>query len=339
MKCINVMVTGIGSAGVGEQILKSLKVSNCKLNIVGCDITNMSYNKDLVDSFEVVPYANDNNYIKVIKMLVEKHHIDIIFAGSDSELRKLTEYVGQLIPVYLVGNRIELLELCMDKYSMYKEFQNLGIQQPKFTKINSIEDCNDIDYFPVVLKPNRDSGGSAHIYIAFDKEELVFFTQYMLNRNIDIVAQEYVSYDNNEFTIGVSSDKDGNILGTIILRRFLNIALSVNKKMVYKNNNVIISSGISQGEFVFDDNLSKQAISIAKSIGSVGPINIQGRVLDGKLMVMEINPRLSGTTYLRSLKGYNEPENIIRKVLLDEDVKYNYDKGIVLRSICEKIME
>ena len=37
---INVLVTAVGNAGVGSQIVEALKLSNLELNIVGTDISN-----------------------------------------------------------------------------------------------------------------------------------------------------------------------------------------------------------------------------------------------------------------------------------------------------------
>lgn len=50
---------------------------------------------------------------------------------------------------------------------------------------------------------------------------------------------------------------------------------------------------------------------------------------------MEINPRLSGTTSLRAIVGYNEPANMIKQNVLFKKVNYSYRTGIVLRSIME----
>ncbi|GAB6107662.1 ATP-grasp domain-containing protein [Fusibacter bizertensis] len=336
MDRINVLVTGIGSAGVGEQILKALKLSKLNLYLVGTDVTLKCFNRDSVHAFEVLPYAQEHNFIDEVKAIIEKYNIDIIFPGSDPEMKVLCHFKDDFENVHVVTNDREIINICMNKYNTYELLKKASIPLPKYLKINSSEDCCQIDFFPVVLKPNTGSGGSSHIYVAYNHEELNFFAQYMLNRNIDIIAQEYIAYDDNEFTIGVSTDENGLVLGTIILKRSLTASISVNKKMNFENVAVIISSGISQGEFLYDDSLKTQAEKIATTLKSRGPLNVQCRVEKGQLMLMEINPRLSGTTYLRALVGYNEPENIIRRLVLNENVQYQYESGVVLRSLTEK---
>jgi len=58
------------------------------------------------------------------------------------------------------------------------------------------------------------------------------------------------------------------------------------------------------------------------------------------LYVFEINPRFSGTTSLRAIAGFNEPDVLIRKYLLKEKVdKINYEEGHILRGLDEKFFK
>ena len=52
---------------------------------------------------------------------------------------------------------------------------------------------------------------------------------------------------------------------------------------------------------------------------------------------MEINPRISGTSSLRAMVGYNEPEMLIREKILGEQLEENfeYKSGIIMRGLCE----
>ncbi len=101
-----------------------------------------------------------------------------------------------------------------------------------------------------------------------------------------------------------------------------------------------ISTGISQDFIIKDENLNMQAQEIAKKLDSKGPLNIQCKIVDNKIIPFEINPRLSGTTFIRALAGYNEPEAYILKYLFHEepDMK-NYREILVLRSLKEIILK
>jgi len=336
---VNVLITGIGSAGVGEQILKALKESDLDLVIVGTDISDICFNKNKVDKFLVVPPVNDINYGQYIRNVINNNNIKAVFPGSEVELKYFSNNILEFQDVYIAINNKDIIDLCLNKFETYEKLSQLGISTAKYNKINTLHDCHKVNYFPIVLKPNTNSGGSSHIYVAFDMQELVMFVKYMLKHGIDIIAQEYIDYDNNEYTIGVSSDCQGNVLGSIILKRLINNALTTNKKFKFNNKNLIISSGISQGEFINDENIKRQAEEIAKKLRSKGPMNIQVRVSNNKLLLLEINPRLSGTTYLRAMVGYNEPANMIKQNILHQDFSYSYSTKMVLRSIVENINE
>jgi carbamoyl-phosphate synthase large subunit len=68
----------------------------------------------------------------------------------------------------------------------------------------------------------------------------------------------------------------------------------------------LISSGYSQGLIDSFQDLCAQAEHIALAVKSAGPLNVQGRVRNGRLLPFEINPRFSASTYLRALAGFNE---------------------------------
>jgi len=335
MDKVNVLITGIGSASVGEQILKALKICDLDLFIIGTDTNSTCFNKTMVNKFITVPPVSSIEYEQNIRDLIDNYNIRAIFPGSEAELKYYSNNKSKFNDIYIAINDKELIDLCLNKFKTYEKLSKLGIHTAEYNKINNINDCSKVNYFPVVLKPNTNSGGSAHIYVCNDAEELLMFAKYMLKHRIDIVAQQYIPYHNNEYTIGISSDNEGNIMGSIILRRLINNTLTTSKR--FDEGNIIISSGISQGEFIHDDIIKKQAEEIAKKIESKGPLNIQGRISNNKLLLLEINPRLSGTTYLRAMVGYNEPANMIKQNILKQDFNYNYFNKTVLRSITEKL--
>jgi len=80
---------------------------------------------------------------------------------------------------------------------------------------------------------------------------------------------------------------------------------------------------------------------IALALGARGAINIQCRVSGQKVFPFEINPRFSGTTSLRAMVGYNEPDVLIRNHVLKESFKphFPYQSGVILRGLCETLLD
>ncbi|ANE33469.1 carbamoyl phosphate synthase-like protein [Campylobacter hyointestinalis subsp. lawsonii CCUG 27631] len=338
MRKINVLVTGIGGGSHGEQIVKALKLATkIDLTIIGTDVTDITTGKRLVDIFYKVPYANADNYKEVLAEIIKKHDIKFIFHGSEPELKFISEnrdFFEELNVSHPLNSK-DIITLCMNKYETFKVLERLGVKIGKYKKIDFLEDIKEIDFFPLVLKPSTGSGGSAHVNICFDKEDLEMATKYMLKYGVDIVAQEYI-YSENEYTIGVSSDENSEIIGSIGIKRILGNSLSTRVKIKKDDKLYMISTGISQGEIIKDRDILSQAEEIAKKLNSVGPLNIQCRIIEGIIYPFEINPRLSGTTSLRAIAGYNEPEAmILNKVLKKEVDLINYQEKIILRTIEE----
>lgn len=338
MDKISVLVTGIGGGSHGEQIIKSLKlVKNSNLEIIGTDVTHLTTGKKIVDKFYQVPFVSDKKYEDIIFDIIKKNNIKFIFHGSEPELKFLSENRKKFedIGIQHPLNSKEVINLCMNKYKTYIELEKLGISLPKFKKINSLKDIEDINFYPLVLKPSTGSGGSANISIALDKHDCEMIVKLMLKYNLDIIAQQYIGSHLDEYTIGVSSNKLGKVLGSIVIKRFVTNTLSTNQKLSFNDNDYVISSGISQGYVCHNENLQKQAEEIAKLLKSTGPLNIQAREVNGKLLVFEINPRLSGTTSLRALCGYNEPYSMIKDQILGEKWNISYTDQVILRTIEE----
>jgi len=338
MSKIAVLVTGIGGGGHGEQILRSLKlINNMELEIIGTDITEYTTGRILTDFFYLVPPVMHENYEKTLFNIIKQHNVKFIFHGSEPELKYISENREKFerMGVGHPLNSHEIISLCMNKYATYTKLNSLGITLPKFVKIDSISDLAKVDFFPVILKPSSGSGGSTNVFLLFDQEELNLIGRYLLKLDKDIVAQEYIGDKGSEYTIGVSSSKNGEIIGSVIIKRLISNALTTTSKHHRDGIEHTISSGISQGFVCKDPNIARQAENIALKINSSGPLNIQCRVVEGELMLFEINPRLSGTTFLRAMSGYNEPELMLKNYLGIEKNELVYNDKLILRTIQE----
>jgi carbamoyl-phosphate synthase large subunit len=158
------------------------------------------------------------------------------------------------------------------------------------------------------------------------------------------MLQEYVGTPEGEYTVGVLHTLDGNFVGSIALRREIMGGLSNRIKAPNRTDRadlgpvLAVSSGVSQG--VIDDfpEVRRQCEAIASAIGSRGPLNLQGRFANGVFMLFEINPRFSGTTYLRALAGYNEPDMLMRHHLRGETIAQPvpFAAGQIVRGLIER---
>ncbi|MFM9975739.1 MAG: ATP-grasp domain-containing protein [Beijerinckiaceae bacterium] len=344
-EAIPVLITGIGGGGHGEQILKALRLGQKKYRILGTDIDSVCANIGLVDSFVKVPRVTEPNYLETILKLARQHQAVAIFHGSEAEMMvfgnncELIRDEGFYLPV----NPPELLATCRDKALTADFLKKMGFPAPVSREISKISDLNDFDMLPAIVKPSI-GGGSANVFIAQTTAELKAFASYLLTLVPRFVAQEYVGTPDAEFTVGVLFGQDGAFLNSIGVKRIIGNALSVRSSAPNRTGRtdlgerLVVSSGVSQGMVGRWPDVTRQCEIIAKALCPTAPINIQLRLVDGMVTPFEINPRFSGTTSLRAMAGYNEPDVLIRRDVLGEKIEpyFPYREITIMRSLHEQ---
>tara|TARA_B110000046_G_scaffold112510_1_gene119670 strand:+ start:1412 stop:2464 length:1053 start_codon:yes stop_codon:yes gene_type:complete len=349
MNKINVLVTGVGGGGHGEQILKALRLAMTDYYIVGTDMSPYSFGLSDVDKSYVIPSATSSDYLTRLLEICKNENIQALFHGSEPELKKigsnrqLFENEGIFVPI----NPQKVLKICMDKSKTIEFLKSKGFQYPKSITVKNKEDLNEVDYLPAVLKPSIGSGGSANIMLAQTNAELKMFGEYLLNIYPEFVVQEYIGTPDSEYTVGVLLSMDGELINSIAVKR--QILSSLSNRIKVRNTTsrkelgalLAISSGVSQGEIGKYPEVTKQCEGIALALGCRGAVNVQCRFVNGKVYVFEINARFSGTTSLRAMVGYNEPDELIRHHLLREKFIKNkpFKEGTILRGLCEKFIK
>jgi carbamoyl-phosphate synthase large subunit len=238
-----------------------------------------------------------------------------------------------------------MIATCRDKLATGKALLELGFDPPRFASLNDFSDIAVIDWYPVVVKPQRAGGGSKDCYIAQTPRELELLFE-LAGRETGLFVQEYVGTPENEFTVGVLLDLEGKLINSIALRRDLTYQL--NLRVVTQNrtgdarfgDRLVISSGISQGTIDAFPDVTGPCEKIALAIGATGAINVQCRRVEDKIKVFEINPRFSGTTFIRAMMGYNEPSVLIRRHLFGEMIAphFFYRRGHIIRSLRESLV-
>lgn len=348
---IHVLVTAIGGGGHGDQILKALRLAPPgRYTIFGADANPHCPQASLVERFVTLPMARDPDYMTVLLRTCKELGVRALFHGCEPELllfaanREAIESAGIFLPM----NDSAMIQLCMDKAKTNARLAELGFPAPRYVNVTSESEFEGIDWFPVVVKPAVGSGGSANVFIAQDVKELKALAVYLdLGGTTEgFMIQEYVGTPDKEFTVGVLHDLEGRYVNSIAVKRHLNSGLSVRTSVPNRTgrkelgSRLVISSGVSQGDIGRFDEVTTQCREIADRLDSHGPLNLQCRFVDGKVRVFEINPRFSGTTSLRAMVGMNEPDLLVRRHLLNEDVGQDasYQEATILRSLTETVL-
>jgi carbamoyl-phosphate synthase large subunit len=346
---IPVMITGVGGGGHGEQILKALKMADTPYEFVGGDMNPRSFWLKFVDHPYMLPPASDPSYIDALLAVCAKHNVKALFHGSEPELKVMSRNRDRLINAGLLLpiNPDEVIDICMDKVRTMDFLGSNGFAHPGFIKVSTESDLKQIDFMPAVLKPSVGGGGSANIFLAQSKEELEFFARHLLDLTGPFICQEYMGLPENEYTVGVLLDMDGTLINSIAVRRDIMSALSNRIKAPNRTNRpelgpvLAISNGISQGEIGPFPEVAEVCEKVALALGCTGAVNIQCRLVNGRPYIFEINPRFSGTTSLRAMVGFNEPDVLIRKHVLNQEIpqRFAYGTGVICRGLQETLIQ
>ncbi len=344
---VTALVTAVGGIGVGEQILKALLLVG-RHRLVACDIDDRTPQFALADASEVLPEAGDPSYLYELFDACERHAVDVVFIGSEPELEVVSEVreqfaaAGILVAVGLAST----VRTCADKHLTSQFLAAHGFAAPRHVLVTRHHDCDGIDWFPAVVKPCRNGRGSRDCFLAQDQIQLHALLDYLAPQAAAVMVQEYVGDAASEYTVGVLHDLDGEFLNSIAVHRRLDLQLSVRQSARNESGSrdlgdqLVISSGVSQGTIGPFPEVTRTCEKIARALDARGPVNVQCRLVDGEVVVFEINPRFSGTTSLRAMVGYNEPDVLIRRHLLGESVpeRFPYRPATILRSLREWVV-
>lgn len=348
MNKLHILVTGAGGGGIGEQVIKALRIGKNDYFIVATDIREDSVATCLGDVFCVLPPSGSDEYISKLIKYCEVYNCQIVIPGSEPELIKIASNIDLFhsARIFVPINTIELVRLCSDKMEFNKFLKKNNFAFCETFKIVGNRIPTNLNKFPYVLKPSKGSG-SKDVFIVQSYSEIKNILEYLGSQN-DFLLQEYVGKATEEYTIGILCTPNRGYVKHIILKRDLSLGLSVKQSVLNKSgqkilgNKLVISTGISQGEFVTNPLIDEAALKIAKLLSPTSTINLQCRIHCNEVYIFEINPRFSGTTNLRAIVGFNEPEYIINEQLLIQNQELNeenWKNKKVLRGIKEFLIK
>lgn len=331
---MKVMIAGIAGASLGTEIAKCLQLAG-GYTVFGCDISPLAYGH-IDPNFAQTEVLDRTDYIAALRAACQSNGIEILIAGAEKTMVLIADHAAlfEADGIRICQNNPDVVETCNNKSRC---FDVLGAQGIAIPKTRLLAEPGDLKAFPMpcVIKPALDSGGSAYVFYADNLTDAELYCSYLLKNGQTPLAQSYIDHINGEFTVGVLSRSDGSIAGSIALRRSFESKLSVSAQ----GDGFLISSGISQGEIRDFPLVRQTAETIARAVGSTGPLNIQGRFRDdGQFVPFEINPRFSASTYLRAMAGFNEIDYFIKHLTSpNAPVALTVREGWYLRSLDQRI--
>jgi carbamoyl-phosphate synthase large subunit len=284
---IRVFVSG-ASGIVGYGVLRSLQQSGLDLHLVGSSIYDNSVAPAFCDVFERAPITSDESYLDWLLDTLRKHRIDMVIPGIEIDMYHWVEHIDEIRATGAMPllNTTELIHQCKDKWVFYEQLlsANLACAIPSSLTPDYKELVAQFG-LPFLLKPRRGFGARGIVRVT--SEEV--FNKHHDDMSTVLMAQPLVGNDEEEYTISAFCDGQGDFNACMGLRRKLS------------------NDGYTGKAEVIDTTLFEDTMrELCRLFKPLGPTNFQFRLSNDGIKLLEINPRISSATSIRTAFGYNE---------------------------------
>jgi carbamoyl-phosphate synthase large subunit len=287
MERLDVLVTAASRrVGLVQAFQQALRRPGLRGDVVVCDVNPASPAVHLADRAFEVPLSDDPAYFDAILAICEACGIGLVVPTIDDEIPRFAAVRDRFASrsIVLAASPLETAVACTDKWETCRRLRAAGVAAAATWRPDELPAGIA---FPLFVKP-RSGRGSVQAFPARTAEELAFFLTYVSTP----VVQEYLH--GPEFTIDLLCDLAGRPLSVVPRER------------------VVIRAGvIDRGRTVNDPALIDLALACAEVFTFAGPVNIQCRIVDGRPVVFEINPRFSGGIPLTIAAGADFPAMLV----------------------------
>ena len=315
-----VLVTGVGAI-IGYGVLKSLRSAAPSIRLIGIDIYADAVGQEWADVFEVAPYTSDERYREWLKEIIEREAVDLVIPCIEQDLHYYSDHRAMFkeLDVSVMLNSAYLIDLTKDKWLFHEEMKKIGSKARIDSYLSGdFSTLAERLGLPFMLKPRKGYASKGLVVVRSEKE---FAANQSLLGDV-LIAQPLVGDDEHEFTVAVFGDGEGGVSATISLQRRLAIDGSTAKASVAS-----------------DSSLDLVVSELCQHFKPIGPTNLQFREVEVGWKLLEINPRISSSTSLRTAFGYNESKMCLDYFLDGKKVNQpSIRKGSASRYIADRVV-
>lgn len=294
----NILVTGVGAI-IGYGIVNSLQKSDIDCNITGIDIYADAIGRVWCDHFIQGTMADDPLFENFIADLVARFNIDLIIPGIEQDIQALDKMRPRLsqLKVAVVLNQPNCLSTFASKAktaALLDEYALPALKTIWATPANKQQILDTIG-LPCLAKLDQSYAGKGQVVI-HEEHELEFYLD-----QPGYLIQQYIHGEQvTEFTASVFALPDGHYVNLIILERVLGPDGATHKAKVVENATI-----------------SAQVEQLCQLTKPLGPTNFQFIYApeSESYYLLEVNPRISSSTSLRTAFGVNEAKMCVQYYL------------------------
>src|SRR5215468_3426770 len=293
----------------GAQACKALKSDGFEVVLVNSNPATIMTDPEMADRTYIEPLTKE--YLEEIIRIESEMLRDagprgkfalLPTVGGQTALNLAVELadsgVLEKYGVELIGAQLEAIKKAEDRLLFKDAMSRIGLDLPKSALVNNVKDGMDFSGkigFPVIIRPSFTLGGSGG-GIAYNREELIE----ILSRGLDLSPVHECLIEESvlgwkEYELEVMRDLADNVIIICSIENFDPMGVHTGDSIT-----VAPAQTLTDREYQV---MRDAAIAVMREIGvETGGSNVQFAVnpLDGRMVVIEMNPRVSRSSALAS---------------------------------------
>ncbi|NNU81618.1 carbamoyl-phosphate synthase large subunit [Halovulum dunhuangense] len=326
----SIMIIGAGPIIIGQacefdysgaQACKALKEEGYRVILVNSNPATIMTDPALADATYIEPITPE-----VVAKIIEKERPDALLptmggqTGLNTALKLDDMGVLEKFGVELIGAKRKAIEMAEDRKLFREAMDRLGIENPKATIANSLQEAIDaLDHvgLPAIIRPAFTLGGTGG-GVAYNRDDYLKICK----SGLDASPVSQILIDESllgwkEFEMEVVRDKADNAIIVCAIE-------NLDPMGVHTGDSITVAPALTLTDKEYQI-MRTHSINVLREIGvETGGSNVQWAVNpeDGRMVVIEMNPRVSRSSALAS-KATGFP---IAKVAAKLAVGYTLDE-------------
>ncbi len=265
-----------------------LKEAGVETIMVNCNPETVSTDYDTSDRLYFEPLTVEDVVAIARAEMAKGTLIGVIVQfGGQTPLGLARALEEENIPI--IGTSPDAIDRAEDRKRFQSLLHDLGLRQPANGTCRSLDEARRITGrigYPVVVRPSYVLGGRA-MEIVHDDDALAVYVE----RSVSVWGDHPILVDRflqDAVEVDVDALSDGRDVFVA------GIMEHIEEAGVHSGDSACSLPPYSLGTDIIEG-LAKQTRALALELGTVGLINIQFAVKDGRILVLEVNPRASRT--------------------------------------------
>jgi carbamoyl-phosphate synthase large subunit len=283
----------------GTQACKALKAEGYRIILVNSNPATIMTDPDLADATYIEPITPD-----IVAKIIERERPDALLptmggqTALNTALSLRRDGVLDKFGVEMIGATADAIDMAEDRELFREAMKRIGLETPRSMLAHSIGEADqalEVIGLPAIIRPSFTLGGTGG-GIAYNRQE--FFE--IIERGLDASPTKEVLVEESvlgwkEYEMEVVRDKDDNCIIVCSIE-------NIDPMGVHTGDSITVAPALTLTDKEYQI-MRNASIAVLREIGvETGGSNVQFAVNpeDGRLVVIEMNPRVSRSSALAS---------------------------------------